>query len=273
MKDSFRPREDLLKIMDDEVVQKISHGVLDTQQQLIKKAKETCTVVPPSATAPDEIIVIQTIAEWNQEYRWRLQYDNTSAKAFCACNALVHNGMPCVHIIALALHDSEKYKIPYSSFNRRFNRDLTQALTEPVGEQQSRPAREQQLIPAKAKKRPILPDADSQHIVAASLNALYNDENSIKIRGMIQMIELAMLKLVDAGMPVRKVVKQCLMFYKIVKKKTKRLNSLCRQNGIIPHAKTRARARSYMAVPLELRQTRRRLEKMLRKRNRTKNKK
>ena len=37
VKDSFRPNDDLLKIMDDEVLQKISHGVLATQQRLIKK--------------------------------------------------------------------------------------------------------------------------------------------------------------------------------------------------------------------------------------------
>ena len=58
---------------------------------------------------------------------------------------------------------------------------------------------------SKPKKRIIVHDTDSQHITAASINAVYNDEDSSKIRGTIQMIELATLKLVEAGMPVKKV--------------------------------------------------------------------
>ncbi len=219
MKDSFCPKEDLLRIMDDEVLQKISHGVLATQQKLIKKAKQTCTVIPPSTTVPDVISVKQILAERNQEYTWKFQYNNTSTKPCCDCNALVHNGMPCVHIVALALYDNVKYKIPYSCFNRRFDKDTTQTLEEPV-EEQTEPDQEHSTIegrtiePSKPKKRIIVPDADSQHIVAASINAVYNDENSLKIRGMIQMIELATLKLVEAGMPVNKVMKHCKQIYK-----------------------------------------------------------
>ena len=105
---------------------------------------------------------------------------------------------------------------------------------------------------------------DSQYITAASINAVYNDENSMKIRGMIQMIELATLKLVEAGMPVKKVMKHCKQIYKKIEKKTNRLNILKKQNGVIHHAKRRNRAKSYIEVPLELRQTRLSLERLLR---------
>ena len=259
VKDSFHPNEDLLKIMDDEVLQKITHGVLATQQKLIKKAKQTCTVIPPSTTAPNVISVKQILAERNQEYLWNFQYNNTSANLCCSCNALEHNGMPCVHIVALALHDNVKYKIPYSYFNKRFNKDTTQTLAEPV-EEQAEP--EQEHRPCQPKKRIIVPevDADSQHIVAASINAVYNDENSMKIRGMIQMIELATLKLVEAGMPVKKVMKHLRQIHRQIEDKTITLNRRKNQTGVIPHAKRRNRARSYIAVPLELRQTRQRLE-------------
>jgi len=205
VKDSFRTKEDLLKIMDDEVLQKISHGVLSTQQKLIKEAKQTCSVIPPSTTAPDFISVKQILAERNQENTWRFQYNNTSAKPCCYCNALVHNGMPCVHIIALALYDNVKYKIPYACFNKRFNKDTAQTLEEPVVEQQTEPEQEQEhstIEPSKPKKRFIVPDSDSQHINAASNNAFYNDDDSIKIRGMIQLIESVTLKLVEAGMQI-----------------------------------------------------------------------
>ena len=177
--------------------------------------------------------------------------------------------MPCEHIVALALYDSVKYKIPYSCFNKRFNKDKTQTLPESVEEQDTGEETELEQDPPpnnslKQKKRIIVTDVDSQYITAASINAVYNDENSMKIRGMIQMIELAMLKLVEAGMPVKKVMKHCKQIYKKIEKKTNRLNILKKQNGVIPHAKRRSRAKSYIEVPLELRQTRLSLERLLR---------
>jgi len=84
-------------------------------------------------------------------------------------------------------------------------------------------------------------------------------------KSIVQSIELATLKLVQAGMPVKKVMKRCKRILKNIRTKTFRLNSLKRQNGIIPHAKRRNRANSYIAVPFELRQRRVRLEKLLRR--------
>jgi len=163
VKDSFRPQPDLLKIMHDEVLQKISHGVLATQQHFIKEAKNTCTVVPPSTSAQGSIRIKQTIVERNEECLQTIMWNSSSAKPYyCSCNALVHNGMPCTHIIALALHDSEKYKIPYSCFNARFDKDLTEPLTEPTED----PLDQETLrIPQPPTKRCAIPDADSQHII------------------------------------------------------------------------------------------------------------
>jgi len=82
-------------------------------------------------------------------------------------------------------------------------------------------------------------------------------------KSIVQSIELATLKLVQAGMPVEKVMKRCKSILKNIRKKTLKLNSLKKQNGIIPHAKRRNKANSNIAVPFELRQRRVRQEKLL----------
>ena len=88
------------------------------------------------------------------------------------------------------------------------------------------------------------------------------------------MIELATLKLVEAGMPVKKVMKHLRQIHRQIEDKTITLNRRKNQTGVIPHAKRRNRARSYIAVPLELRQTRQRLERLLSfQQKKTKNKK
>jgi len=194
----FRPKKELVEIMDDEVLRKITPGVLATQQALIKKAKQTCTVIPhPTKTDPSLIGVHQTIAERNEECTWTLTWNKTSGKPTCSCNALVHNGMPCVHIVTLALDRS--CKIPYSCFNQRFNKDNIEGDPNIEATQTRSSGDEQQTYPVgPSQMHYTIPDADSQHINAASSMLIPNDKTSIKIRGMIQMIEIAAIKLVQA---------------------------------------------------------------------------
>ena len=214
---------ELLNIMTEEVIEKISTGVLIRERMVMRQVKENCTV----SSAAGQLIKIQEQVNIVNEYgthlsrfvAWDVTWNIASGRPHCSCNALVHAGVPCNHIILAALHTG--FKIPLSCFNTRFFDEkkvpIRLRLHIPIShaptldiqtsdehhlERELQAAELTTTSPAVDTSKAI---EDEQHITEMWHACKHNDELSLKTLGYTRALETDVLRLVHARKTVEEV--------------------------------------------------------------------
>jgi len=114
--------EKLQRIMQDDVIAKVSNNVLKKQLELLREADTKCDIcaytensaaVTEKVTVPlTKNLVISRIAQA------RVTWHSDCKSVGCSCNGLVYGGKPCLHILYVAQRGL--LKIPIQCFNSRF---------------------------------------------------------------------------------------------------------------------------------------------------------
>jgi len=100
----------------------VSNGVLRHQAKQLERAEMVCSL---KTEAGSNFTVLEKIEKMlNKSLKITktatrvVTWENTSDKVLCSCNALVHRGMPCMHIAFVA--KLKNIQIPKSCFHDRF---------------------------------------------------------------------------------------------------------------------------------------------------------
>jgi len=263
---------------------------------------------------------------------WKVKW---GVRPYCSCNALVYNGMPCVHVVTAALANHVKISMP--CFNKRFLREPSEhapghedqlplsereennpslpeseendpSLSESEENGPSLPEREENdhplsqsedvdpqppecpemdsipQVPAQDSSQmathgenditsnddvsstndeddDIVPcddilDADTQHITDSWLNTRFSDEESCKIRGLVQILEIDFVTLRESGQPMENVVNYVETIHRNIQKKIRKLHEerSPNLNGVIPHPTKKVGKKTYAVVPRRVKQ-------------------
>jgi len=121
-------------------------------------------------TLPNKLHLERTstrVVTWNQEVN----------EVHCTCNSLVYAGMPCEHIISVAL--LRGYRIPLNCFNKRFYHETVPELDEESAAQdEAIPSAPQEALPPAE----VEIEEDELHIREAGLNAKFPDSATLALR-------------------------------------------------------------------------------------------
>jgi len=124
------------QVFQEDVISCVSNCVLKEQHQLMNDAPNTCQIVAEEkdvvAVAEDVTIHIQKNWAITRKAITRVTWKQDQDYVHCSCNKLVYGGMPCIHIIHVALERGKK--IPLFCFNKRFFCPKPLPLPEEVAE-------------------------------------------------------------------------------------------------------------------------------------------
>ena len=115
--------KDFYDCLDEQCITRVNAAVLKRVQKQVDKPKENCKVsLWPGSQWSDDTVHIQEDRELRDDkttYHFQSRYTVTwQAKVSCTCHMEVLGGIPCLHIIKVALH--AKKRIPLSCFHQRF---------------------------------------------------------------------------------------------------------------------------------------------------------
>jgi len=118
---SFKYRDELSKIMTDEVIHDISIGVLTKETMVMRGVKKKCKVISAqgsTAKVNERVDINRNGVKLSKNVTWDVTWNMETQRVHCSCNELTYGGIPCKHIICAALDNA--FKIPLSCFNPRF---------------------------------------------------------------------------------------------------------------------------------------------------------
>ena len=267
---TFVPNKTTKQVMDDDVLRRISAGVLAGQQQMLKQAN-TCQVSSANTqllkrvvkVEEEKNIVLNTGFVLKITKHHTVTWFNADKRVHCTCNALTYKGMPCLHITCAA--QTTKSKIPLSCFNPRFYRVQ---LISSEDQYQHDPDETSLQLPHPEETTFEVVDADTLHITDAWLNSMYNDPDSVELRGHVQVLETLFVKLLAVGKPKNETINLVHKYQRqlqdeLVKLMRKNSRNGTVPNGMIPRARSRIRAESFRTVPQAVRTHREKALRML----------
>ena len=117
----FKDVEELSRIMTEEVIHKISNGVLTKEMKLMRQVRRNCDVISAQRNAAkvnERVDIVRNGVHLSTDIAWDVTWNMESQRVHCTCNELTYGGIPCKHIILAALDND--FKIPLSCFNPRF---------------------------------------------------------------------------------------------------------------------------------------------------------
>jgi len=105
----FKMSKELIGIMSKDVIHHVSCGVLKLQEKLIHKSNSFCKL---DSCDGNKFFVTETVVttvnngvKLATEEVWTVTHDEEANNFHCSCNSLVHSGVPCMHIITVALQN------------------------------------------------------------------------------------------------------------------------------------------------------------------------
>ena len=129
----FKNAKELSRIMTEEVIQKISNGVLTKETKLMRRVKRNCKVILAQRNAArvnERVDIVRNGVHLSTDVAWYVTWNMETQRVHCTCNELTYGGIPCKHIICAALNKA--FKIPLSCFNRRFFNNPEEASAGPL---------------------------------------------------------------------------------------------------------------------------------------------
>jgi len=264
-------------VMQQEVIDIVSNGVLRHQAKQIEQIMEDCEkqkVKIVSQNDEGSAFVIQEVIEKKLSKQLSIRRDATREvkwekepgcpdKITCSCNALVYRGMPCRHIILVAL--AQIYKIPLSCFNKRFwywqHREgepdfAHRACSSPPFSQEDdfTPGHDQHSQDTANDEIEIIPESEL-HITEAHINAMYGSEEQIKLRGAIRSLEMTLL---GEYLPLSNFAAALDMINSAHRTLKERIEELRKGREdarvVVPHPNQRVGKTSYKTRPLQVAQ-------------------
>ena len=145
VKHRFKPTAELLSVISDEIIDKVTPGALCRFKNRVQKSIGCCRICKKTGNlvmVRERVLIrFQVRVGWNRHFhrqcRRRLKYVShvvcwSNGIPKCSCNTLVYGGVPCAHIVACAL--AEQRKIPVECFNPRFYYESTSATEDESNE-------------------------------------------------------------------------------------------------------------------------------------------
>ena len=232
----------------------VSRGVLRHQAEQLEQTKGKCTIVTDdglSFTVEETIekqiqkdIIIQRraqrIVSWNE----------ATNQVHCTCNELVHRGMPCLHISLVAIE--KEYQIPLACFHERFRYRQEELASLPPSFPPQDPSPSVQQPQARDEVHVV--SSGTLHITESGFNAKYGDEESVLIRGRLQVIErriLEGLKPLTSYDVVQSELEKIDQHVKLMIERLKNERET-QQGAVVPHATRPNTRNSYKTVPLQV---------------------
>ena len=272
----FKPSSELLRIMELEVLHKISNGVLNQQKDMVRRLVfneiKSCSVVcktEHNATVRERIDIVTCKRRGSTQLSryavWNVAWQEDH-QVYCTCNRLVYGGMPCKHVLRAALDAG--FKISTLSFNPRFFDDEKESVSPILSLTQQ--AMEPQEVPTSLSDFEVVtmnPSAgdrtkhirDLLHIHNTLHAGKHNDPQSIAVLARFRALEEDGLRLLQCTKNQAEIVSMIESLHKEVRKRLLEEYAANPPLCIMEHARGRSSKNSWKEYPKQLAQEQQRM--------------
>ncbi len=186
---------ELVQLLGQTTLSILSNGVVDSFKDLIKGTRSTCKIISnhqQKTVVQDTVQCTVNGIELERTNEWTVEWDKIPK---CSCNGLVYGGMPCKHLICVALH--EHNHIPLQCFNKCYwvrdpDSRPEHLVLDPDHNSPEQPQMDLDLpTPPEGSTKEL---QDQIHMTWSSLMSKFNDPNSCKMIATMQRIIYQILK-------------------------------------------------------------------------------
>ena len=261
------PHPDLMLILAPETITALSNGMLKCLNGQITLAKSNCQRIGQfgaTSMIEERVTCIANGIELEKRTTWNVTWDGECAPN-CTCNCIVYGGMPCKHIIWVAIHSGQR--IPVQCFHQRFlvqQLPLLPVVPEQAPEEAIVPELPPEEMVASQTIQSLAPDnegeliqaaADSYHAEDFSLSAKFNNPRSCLIRAKIQSVERELLESSIFAPEATEALTDDIL--RMVSERTQEIAAQHHATiGKIPHSQVKNTPRSYKTTPQKVRKLR-----------------